>query len=299
MAFARTVSVTHTKTLVSPSTGVADKVYGVDYVSASSHTGSGGLSGATSGGIPYFDSATSEASSALLAANAVVLGGGAGAAPLTSSKLSEGSASGQGLINAAGTSTTDVAAISSTVTFNNAGVTFTGAYRWSITDQAANAGSGASSVHTSWLAGTGGLTEVMQLRKDGVFKFGSSASGTKVFNADGAQLYPSGAGGANLGAGALGFGGLFLDYTNTATVGAVTINKPSGRVIMGAGASTFTLTNSKITAASHVLVSCDSDPGNAVAVQVWAVEAAGSCTINARPAVTNQTTINFVVVNAD
>ncbi len=42
-----------------------------------------GVTGATSGGIPYFDSATSEASSALLAANGLVLGGGAGTAPFT------------------------------------------------------------------------------------------------------------------------------------------------------------------------------------------------------------------------
>jgi len=42
-----------------------------------------GVSGATSGGIPYFDSATSEASSALLAANGVVVGGGAGNPPAT------------------------------------------------------------------------------------------------------------------------------------------------------------------------------------------------------------------------
>lgn len=43
------------------------------------------VSGATSGGIPYFDSATSEATSALLAANALMIGGGAGAAPSTTS----------------------------------------------------------------------------------------------------------------------------------------------------------------------------------------------------------------------
>ena len=46
-----------------------------------------GVTGATSGGIPYFDSATSEASSGVLTAGRVVLGGGAGAAPNDSPNL--------------------------------------------------------------------------------------------------------------------------------------------------------------------------------------------------------------------
>ncbi len=46
------------------------------------------VSDATSGGIPYFDSATSEASSALLASGGVVLGGGAGGAPNTNAAFS-------------------------------------------------------------------------------------------------------------------------------------------------------------------------------------------------------------------
>ena len=87
MAFSRSITTTHTKTLISPSTGVEDKVYGADYVSASSHTSSGAVVDATSGGIPYFSSTTTEASSALLAANAVMIGGGAGAAPATIAAL--------------------------------------------------------------------------------------------------------------------------------------------------------------------------------------------------------------------
>ena len=56
-----------------------------------------GVSGATSGGIPYFSSATSEASSALLAAADPVLGGGAGTAPYTDSGLT-GSGTGASFI---------------------------------------------------------------------------------------------------------------------------------------------------------------------------------------------------------
>ena len=83
MAFALTVATTHTKTLVSPDSGSEDKVYGSDYVSASSHTSAVSVAGATSGGVLYADSTTTLASSALLAANALVIGGGAGAAPFT------------------------------------------------------------------------------------------------------------------------------------------------------------------------------------------------------------------------
>lgn len=123
MAFARTVATTHTKTLIAPSTGVADKVYGADYVSASSHTSTGAVSDATSGGVPYFDSATSEASSALLAQYGVVIGGGAGGAPNTVSGLTfGGSAAGTGLISSAGTATTDVALATFSRTNNNAAV---------------------------------------------------------------------------------------------------------------------------------------------------------------------------------
>lgn len=76
------------------------------------------ITGAVSGGVPFFSSTTAEGTSALLSANAVVLGGGAGAAPLTSSKLSEGSAAGQGLIVAAGTAASAVSALALTQTRN-------------------------------------------------------------------------------------------------------------------------------------------------------------------------------------
>lgn len=49
--------------------------------------GGTGLSSGTSGGVPYFNSGTTMASSAALAANQLVLGGGAGAAPATLGSL--------------------------------------------------------------------------------------------------------------------------------------------------------------------------------------------------------------------
>ena len=69
MAFARTVATTHTKTLISPSTGTADKVYGEDYVAADSHSSTGSVAGADVGGIPYCPTATTETTSSGLTFN--------------------------------------------------------------------------------------------------------------------------------------------------------------------------------------------------------------------------------------
>lgn len=116
----------------------------------------------------------------------------------------------------------------------------------------------------------------------------------------GANVNPrSGAGTTSLGTGGNGFAKLYIDYTNTATVGAVTINKAAGRVNLAAAAATMVVTDSLITAASHCFLNADSAPGNVVAVMLQAIPTAGSFTINAVPAVTNQTAIDFFCVNAD
>lgn len=108
-----------------------------------------------------------------------------------------------------------------------------------------------------------------------------------------------GAGAMLLGLAGNGWKQLYIDYTNTATVGAVTINKAAGRVNLAAAGTSLTVTNSLVTANSHIFLNADSAPGNVVAVQFFAVAAAGSFTVNAVPAVTNQTAIDFFVVNAD
>lgn len=87
------------------------------------------------------------------------------------------------------------------------------------------------------------------------------------------------------------------DFTNTATVGSVTINKACGQVILGAAGSSLTLTNSLISTTSQIFVDFAGAPGNAVGLACYAVAGTGSCTINVVPAVTNQTKINFVVFN--
>lgn len=79
MAFARTVAHATASDTTFSAAGAAA------WNGTAAHTPA--VSGATSGGIPYFDSATSEASSGVLTAGRVVLGGGAGAAPNDDSNL--------------------------------------------------------------------------------------------------------------------------------------------------------------------------------------------------------------------
>lgn len=132
----------------------------------------------------------------------------------------------------------------------------------------------------------------------GILRLSIGGANTLGFPSTGVQP-GAGAGTADLGGVSVGFRKLYIDYTNTATVGAVTINKAAGRVNLGAGGTSLVLTNSFITAASHVVLQLSSAPGNAVAVMLIAVAGAGSVTITATPAVTNQTAIDFFVVNAD
>jgi len=103
------------------------------------------------------------------------------------------------------------------------------------------------------------------------------------------------AGGAGV-AGTVSAGGLRLDYTNTATVGAVIINKASGRVNIAAAGTSVVVTNSLVTAASHVMVVASTNDATARVTSV--VPAAGSFTINT-VATTAQTSFDFVVFNAD
>lgn len=87
-----------------------------------------------------------------------------------------------------------------------------------------------------------------------------------------------------------------LDFTNTATVGDVTMNKASGTVNLGAGGTTLTLTNSLITTSSRIMLTLASNPGVAIG-SLYAVPTAGSCTINVTTAVVNQTKISFEIIN--
>ena len=95
-----------TPTWTTPTTGTVTSVAqtftgGLISVAGSPVTGSGTLAltvAGTSGGVPYFSSASTWASSAALAANALVIGGGAGVAPATTT-------TGTGVVTALGVNT--------------------------------------------------------------------------------------------------------------------------------------------------------------------------------------------------
>lgn len=127
----------------------------------------------------------------------------------------------------------------------------------------------------------------------------STVGGTNAIFISGSAIGSGTDGATDLGSFTNHWKRLYIDYTNTGTVGAVTINKASGRVNLAAAGTTLTLTNSLITAASHIFLQESSAPGNAVAVSYSVVPAAGSAVITAVPAVTNQTSIDFLVINAD
>lgn len=161
--------------------------------------------------------------------------------------------------------------------------------------------------------GTTTGSKYLILKHDGTDAYLSASSGqilyvdlTNVFRikinsnirAEFGQGYfgPGSNGGITLGSGDTGFGALFLDYTNTATIGAVTINKASGRVRIAAAGTSVVVTNSLVTAATHVFAVASTADATARVTSV--VPAAGSFTINT-VAVTAETTFDFLVISSD
>ena len=100
-----------------------------------------------------------------------------------------------------------------------------------------------------------------------------------------------------IGAAAKGIKQFFAAYTNSATIGAVTINKMAGRCNVALGATSVVVTNSLVTAASKVFAVCAQNDATAYVKNV--VPGAGSFTITIGAAATADTAVDFFVVNAD
>lgn len=113
-----------------------------------------------------------------------------------------------------------------------------------------------------------------------------------------ANIVPAANGVPALGAANVGWKGVYLDYTNTGTVGAVTINKPAGRVNIAATGTSVVVTNSIVTAASHVFVQ-KSESTSTGGVVANVVPGAGSFTINVTAVVGATASYDFLVINAD
>ena len=153
MAFARTATAAHTTTVV----GADDHTKEINkdqWNGTGAHTVTPGVTGADVGGIPYCPTATTE---------------------VTSSSFTWNAATGQGLVMAAGTATTDVAAMSLTRTNNNAAVV-TGV-KWVFTDTTSAAGFTPLNI----LGGSAGTTIMFYVTKAGqagAQNFGTEANGT-------------------------------------------------------------------------------------------------------------------------
>lgn len=100
-----------------------------------------------------------------------------------------------------------------------------------------------------------------------------------------------------LGKAGFGWGAFTLDYSNSATIGAVTVNKPCGRVNIAAAATSVVVTNSLVTAASKIFATIAQADATALLKNI--VPAAGSFTINLNAAATANCAVDFFVVQTD
>ena len=111
-----------------------------------------------------------------------------------------------------------------------------------------------------------------------------------------ASFVPLAYGAGTLGSALLPWAGLFIDFTNTAAVGAVTINTATGRVNIAAAGTSIVVTNSLVTVNSHIMAVMSTADATGRVISV--VPAAGSFTINT-VAVTAQASFNFFIISAD
>lgn len=95
-----------------------------------------------------------------------------------------------------------------------------------------------------------------------------------------------------------GLAGIFLSYTNSIATGSQTINKPAGKVLFAAGASSLVVTNSLVSVGT--IVQAQLETVDATAFYVKAVTpAAGSFTITLNANCAAQVAVNFVVFRTD
>lgn len=147
-------------------------------------------------------------------------------------------------------------------------------------------------------AGTGS-NRALDLRGGGfsMLKLDPSANALWGMDQQTAGIMPYANGSSDIGSSTRGYKRFYIDYTNTATVGAVTINKTAGRVNIAAAGTSVVVTNSLCTAAAKVFAMvCNAD---ATAYVKNVVPAAGSFTIELGAAATAETAINFFIVNSD
>lgn len=113
-----------------------------------------------------------------------------------------------------------------------------------------------------------------------------------------ARLEPMTQGAVRLGGPDLGFKNLTLDYTLSATVGAVVINKPAGSCNIALGADNVVVTNSLVTANSLVYAWLMANDTTLLYIRSI-IPANGSFTIKGNAAATANCKVGFMVINTD
>lgn len=116
-----------------------------------------------------------------------------------------------------------------------------------------------------------------------------------IASTPGTPLTPSA---VKLGKAGYGWGSFSLDYNITATVGAVTINKPCGRVNIAAGASSVVVTNALVSPNSIVIAQLAAIDATLTYVKA-VVPASGSFTITGNANATANCAVNFLVIGTD
>ena len=143
--------------------------------------------------------------------------------------------------------------------------------------------------------GVAGLVEAMRITSTGNVGIGTTGPTSFLLQVAG-NIGPNANGASDLGNTTLGFKRLYLDYTNSGTIGAVTINKASFRANIALGATSVVVTNSYVTAASKVL--CVAAQNDTTGYVKASVPAAGSVTIYS-PVTTANMAVDCIVINAD
>ena len=194
--------------------------------------GGTGLTSGTSGGIPYFSSSSTLASSAALTANAIVKGGGAGTAPLASGILidSSNNVTAMGTLDSGAHTITSASATSLVVGANgttNPGLTVNNSTASAATGLSITAKAATGGVQVAVTSSGSNDTLLLDAKGSGNVRFGATSTGQIEF---GRNAVPTASDGAALGTTSLMWSDLMLaagaviNFNN----GDVTVTHSSG-----------------------------------------------------------------------
>lgn len=136
----------------------------------------------------------------------------------------------------------------------------------------------------------------------GEMRFGTKANNglyTEWLKVDNSGHFaPLATGTSRLGTASKGFAALTLDYTISATIGAVAINKPAGAGNIALGAASIVVTNSLVTANSLVLAWLMQTDATLTFIKS-VIPAAGSFTVTGNANATANCKFGFLVISTD